>query len=234
MPEDDRAKSGSEPPEGGAPGPSSSSAATPGDAPVSAPPPGYPPAYPQRPAPPPPWTRAQPGTWAGFGPYPPAVWAAPVYGPERYAPPGPVPGVLWGGIGVRFGALLIDAVILLCSLLAVGLLLSEFGSPGSSGRSDTPTDTVISLVWWLVALIYHPACWYAFGATPGQKVLGLRVAQASNGRALGLGAVVTRYLVFFTVTVVTPLAVVSAAMAASDPFKRAWHDQLARSVVVRE
>ena len=234
MAEDDRAETGSGPLDGDAPAPSSSSAAAPGEASEFAPPPSYLPPYPPGRAQDPGWPRAQPGTWAGFGPYPPAVWTQPAYGPERYAPPGPVPGVQWGGIGVRFGALLIDAVILLCSLVAVGLLLSAYGSPGSTGRSDTPAETVISLVWWLFALIYHPAFWYAFGATPGQKVLGLRVAQASNGRALGLGAVVTRYLIFFTITVVTPLAVISAAMAASDPFKRAWHDHVARSVVVRE
>jgi uncharacterized RDD family membrane protein YckC len=85
----------------------------------------------------------------------------------------------------------------------------------------------------LFALIYHPACWYVFGATLGQKALGLRVAQACNGGPLGIGGVLVRYLIFSVVTVVFPLGIVSAVMAADDPFKRAWHDEVARSVVVR-
>ena len=86
----------------------------------------------------------------------------------------------------------------------------------------------------LFVLVYNPACWYIFGATPGQKALGLRVAQASDGQSLGIGAVLVRYLIFFMVTLAFPLGVVSAAIASKDPFKRAWHDELARSVVVRK
>jgi uncharacterized RDD family membrane protein YckC len=196
-------------------------------------PPGYlpyaPPSYPGSS-----WTPPPPGSWGAGGSYPPPGWGyRPGYPLAAYAPPGPGPGLQWGGVGQRFGALVIDAVILLCGLFAVGLLVTAVDGGGSSSRVDTTAGTAIALMWWLFALIYHPACWYVFGATPGQKALGLRVAQASNGQSLGLGAVLVRYLVFFIVTVIFPLGLVSAVMTSNDPFKRAWHDDVARSVVVR-
>ena len=170
----------------------------------------------------------QPGYGPGFAP-----GFAPGYAPLPYAPPGPGPGLRWGGIGARFGALVIDAVLIGCSLFGLGLVLSAIGA-GSTTRSDSTASTAVAVVWWLLVFIYNPICWYVFGATPGQKALGLRVAQASTGQSLGIGAVLVRYLVFFTVTVAFPLGVVSAAIASKDPFKRAWHDELARSVVVRK
>jgi uncharacterized RDD family membrane protein YckC len=149
-----------------------------------------------------------------------------------YAPAGPAPGVVWGGIGARFGALVLDAAILIVCLFAVSLALSAAGATGSSRQAD-PASTAVGVVWWLVALAYHPACWYIFGATPGQKALHLRVVRASTGQDLGVGEVLVRYIIFLTVTVAFPLGIISAAMAANDPFKRAWHDSVARSIVVR-
>ena len=194
--------------------------------------PGYPP-YAPPPHPASSWPPPQPGSW-GTPAYPPTGWGYQEgYSPAAYAPPGPGPGLLWGGIGERFGALLIDGVILIFSLFALGLFVTAVDGSGSSSRSDSPAVTAIALIWWFLALIYHPACWWVFGSTPGQKALGLRVAQASNGQALGIGAVLIRYLIFAIVTVIVPLGLISGAMASNDPFKRAWHDEVARSVVVK-
>ena len=147
-------------------------------------------------------------------------------------PPGPEPGFRWGGIGARFGALLIDAVIVVASEIALSLVMAALGGGRSSG--STPAwATALSLIWVLGALAYHPVCWYVFGATPGQKVLGLKVVRAYDGSSLSLGTVLVRYLLFFFVTVLFPLGIVSGILAIGDPFKRAWHDQVARSVVVR-
>ena len=108
-----------------------------------------------------------PGLGAGFGPA-----FGPGYMPLPYAPPGPGPGLLWGGIGARFGALAIDAVLIACSLFGLGLVLSAIGA-GSTTRSDNTAATAVAVVWWLLIFIYNPICWYVFGATPGQKTLGL-------------------------------------------------------------
>jgi uncharacterized RDD family membrane protein YckC len=147
-------------------------------------------------------------------------------------PPGPEPGLNWGSIGARFGALVIDAIILVVSEIALSLTGLALAGGGAGASSSGPA-VALAVIWWLIALIYHPACWYVFGATPGQKALGLRIARASDGGSLGIGGVLIRFLIFFMVTVAFPLGIISGILAANDPFKRAWHDQVARSVVVR-
>jgi uncharacterized RDD family membrane protein YckC len=127
----------------------------------------------------------------------------------------------------------IDAIIIVVALLAAGLVISGFAPSSSSSSSESPAATAVSLIWMVFALVYHPVFWYLFGATPGQKALGLRVAQASSGESLGLSGVLARYLIFFFVTIAIPLGIISAVMTAQDPFKRAWHDEVARSIVVR-
>jgi uncharacterized RDD family membrane protein YckC len=148
-------------------------------------------------------------------------------------PPGPAPGLLWGGIAARLGALVVDGLVLFGSVMAVGLFASAIAQNPEASQTQPPAATAVYLAWWLLAMIYQPAFWYVFGGTPGQKALGLRVARASDGGSLGIGGVVVRYLIFSVVTVVFPLGLISGIMAAKDPYKRAWHDEVARSVVVR-
>lgn len=165
---------------------------------------------------------------AGWG-YPPPFGFAP------FAPAGPAPGLTWGGIGIRFGALLIDAFLMLVALVIGGLLAEAAGirhyADGSSSYS--PAATAVSLIWLLFFLAYHPACWWVFGSSVGQRALGLRVVRASDGQPLGPGAVLIRYIIFAVCTGTIILGLIAAAMANEDPFKRAWHDEAARSVVVR-
>jgi uncharacterized RDD family membrane protein YckC len=157
------------------------------------------------------------------------------------ATPGPTPGLVWGGVWTRLAALLIDLLLVGGSLFVVFVLIAMVsvttsdaaGSASRSGSSSSPVATAVALIWWILALMYHPACWYVLGASVGQKLMGLRLARASDGRALGLGAVLTRYAIFLIVTLIFPLAIISGIMAARDPFKRAWHDKVARSVVVK-
>jgi uncharacterized RDD family membrane protein YckC len=169
-----------------------------------------------------PWGAAAPYLSTGWG-YQPAFW------PVAYPPPGPVPGVRWAGVGVRFGALVIDFIILVAAFFALSVGLAAIGS---NAERDPQVVTALVIVWWLLVLMYHPACWYVFGASAGQKALGLRVARASDGQALGIGGVLARFLIFATVTVLIPLGIISAFMASQDPYQRAWHDLVARSVVV--
>ena len=186
----------------------------------------------QSPHPAPRWTTPT-AQWGMPQSYPPGGWGyPPPFAPPVLVPPGPEPGLAWGGIGARFGALIIDAIIVVGALFVAGFAMSAFGTATSSGEAESPAATALSMVWLLFMLTYHPVFWYLFGATPGQKVLGLRVAQASTGESLDISAVLVRYVIFTFVTLAIPLGIISAVMASQDPFKRAWHDQVARSIVV--
>lgn len=176
--------------------------------------------------------QAAPGQWGGPAPYP-AAWGSTPWYAAPPIPPGPEPGLQWGGIGARFGALIVDAIIILASLFALGLALSAFAPSEGTTDQSTPMGTALAAGWFLLVMAYHPVFWYVFGGTPGQKALGIRIAQASNGEALGLSGVIVRYLIFALVTVAFPLGLISAYFTSEDPFKRAWHDQVARSIVVR-
>ncbi len=129
---------------------------------------------------------------------------------------------------------MIDAVIVVGTLFVLGAFIAALTGPESETAAESTPVLALTLAYLLFVLIYHPVCWYVFGATPGQKAIGLRVVRAADGQLLGIGAVLVRYFIFFVVTVLAPLGVVSGFMAANDPFKRAWHDQLARSIVVRQ
>lgn len=210
----------------------------PGFLPPQYPPPCAPPQYtPQYPPPyTPPYAPPQyTPQYAAPAPYGPAWGYGPVPGlPPAYwpaiPPAGPAPGLQWAGMAVRLGALLIDAVIVVGSEVAISFLLV---GNASSGTGYTPQATAVSLGWWIFALAYHPACWYLFGATAGQRVLGMRVVRAYDGLRPGIGTVLVRYLIFFTVTIFFPIGIISGIVASADPRKQAWHDDVAGTVVVR-
>jgi uncharacterized RDD family membrane protein YckC len=173
-----------------------------------------------------------PGYWMPPG-YPPVTWPAMGWAPSGF-PPVPLSpfgaGYSPGGIGIRFGALLIDAAFVLATAIVAGLLMGMVGGPGTD---TTPAAMAIWLLWLFFVLSYHPASWYVFDCTIGQRALGLRVRRRSDGQSLGFGAVNIRYIVFCVETLIFPLGMIAAALAASDPIKRTWHDEAAGSVVVK-
>lgn len=181
------------------------------------PPPGYSPApgYPQPgytqpywPPPPPP----------GYG-YPVQAW------PSAPVQLGPAPGLIWADMTIRIGALLIDAALMIGALLIVFLAEGVFG-PGTLG-------TALATNIWLVLLVgYHPTCWWLFEASIGQRVLRLRVARAQDGRSLGVGRTVIRFLVWAVCTTAV-IPGIAALVANDDPRKQTWWDKAADSVVVR-
>ena len=175
------------------------------------------------------------GTPAGYGPpgYPPVIWPAMGWGPFGFAPLPPSPfgaGYMPGGLGLRFVALVIDAAFVLATLLLADLLIVVVDG---ASTYTTPAAMAISLLWLFFVLSYHPASWYVFDCTLGQRALGLRVRRRSDGQSLGFGAVNVRYVVFCVETLIFPLGLIAGAMAANDPMKRTWHDEAAGSVVVK-
>jgi uncharacterized RDD family membrane protein YckC len=179
--------------------------------------------------PPPGW--GPPPVWGPPPGYP--AWGYEPAGPSSYGLPGPEPSVLWGDVGVRLGALVLDAIVIVVTLFAMGLVIAAVSPAGKTSNSESPIATAIGLIWIVFALVYHPVCWYLVGGTLGQKALGLRITRAYDGANMDIGRVLVRYLVFFFVTIIVPVGIISAVMTAQDPFKRAWHDQVARTIVIK-
>jgi uncharacterized RDD family membrane protein YckC len=168
---------------------------------------------------------ARPGGYPGWNQYGYSYYAPP--------PPGPVPGVAWAGMGARLGALLIDGAVLFGALIVMSIVMTGLIESQSYGDDYSGLMIAVSLGWWLLVLCYHPVSWFFFGASLGQKALGLRVLRAADGRKLGVGAVLIRFALFAVSTAFLIPGIIAAAMAANDQFKRTWHDEAARSVVVK-
>ena len=119
-------------------------------------------------------------------------------------------------------------------LLGVGLIGSAMGYERTANGSQFATGgRILSYGWLAFFLLYHPACWWAFGATLGQKATHLQVVRDSDGQRLTLGAVVIRYIVWFVLMLTVVLAVVAAAIGTGEPRKRTWPDEAAGSVVIK-
>jgi uncharacterized RDD family membrane protein YckC len=117
---------------------------------------------------------------------------------------------------LRAVGFLIDwAVVLVVSMfLATGLGLED------NGRL---------LVLLVTASVYEIVCLVALSTTPGKMAMRMQVVNESDER-LQPDTAILRYLVFF---VTSPLFIVSYLLAASDPQRRAIHDRVAKTRVVK-
>lgn len=208
------------------------------------PPPVPPPPLPPAATPPPmPMRAAGTGQFAdasagGFG----AGWAVPA-GAGGGASTGQLAGVgagararlEYGEFWPRFAAKLIDGVI----LLAIGMVVQE-ATIWTVFDGITPNPIEDFAEWWrlllytwpvntAIALAYTVFFMRLHEATPGKRILGLRVVRPDGGRISGTRAA-CRYLAE-QVTSFTFL--VGYVMAAFDDEKRALHDFMCDTRVVR-
>ena len=198
---------------------------------------GYPPAA----APPPPG-------YAGPA-RPPTYWEDPV---QARSGPGPAPGYVYVGFWRRFAATLIDGVVfffLYLGLAAVFLSRIDtdtwrvFLNVDRFGRSLATEAELMSAartlfgawlgliaVFWLGHVVYHVVLWSWRGGTLGQLALGIQVRRESDGRRIGLGTALLRYIGYLIASWVLYIGLIWAAF---DRRKQGWHDKIAGTVVIR-
>ena len=131
------------------------------------------------------------------------------------------------GFRERFGAALIDTGILL--LITTPLLYGIYGGAyWTSGATIMGVaDFIISFVFPFVATV---AFWVYKSATPGKIALNLCVVDAETGAKPTLQQAVIRYFAYILSTL--PLFV-GYLWVIWDPKKQAFHDKLAKTLVVR-
>ena len=95
-----------------------------------------------------------------------------------------------GSAGSRAGAFMIDALIMIVLLVVVTILLILIAGKGS-GTGE------FLIVLWLIGFFVLRNCWFSLfemgsrGATPGKRIMGLRVV-ARDGARLSGAAVIAR------------------------------------------
>ena len=149
--------------------------------------------------------------------------------------PAPVPGVAYGGFWIRAFAALIDSIIVYVPLAVVFFVLIRYSiqTRSLSGINDV-------IIGWLIAYVaiavgYGIVFIAIMGATPGMRMLSLRVVRAADGGSCGWARAIVRgiswtvfgFLSRFLVGLLDPL------WAAWDSRSQTLHDKLAGTVVIR-
>lgn len=147
---------------------------------------------------------------------------------QRLKESGRVPGTLrYAGFWIRFGARIIDAVILAVANYLVSAVTTVF--LGSGSEAAMVIASLVSVAINLaIAMAYFTYFYGKYGATPGKLALGLRVVR-EDGSAITYLRAFARYwadmLSGFTLTI-------GYIIAAFDSEKRALHDHLCSTRVI--
>jgi uncharacterized RDD family membrane protein YckC len=167
-------------------------------------------------------------------PPPPAAFAPPPVAPPGtlYNPYSQPPQVQqapqYADFGSRFGAFLIDFVILFVGGMIIGVVIAL----GLARSGISPVN--LQLISFSVGTVFN-WLYYAFSesstmmATPGKKVLGMVVTDL-QGQRIGFGQATGRY--FGRILSGLVIAIGYFAMLWS-PMNQTWHDQMAGTLVLK-
>jgi uncharacterized RDD family membrane protein YckC len=148
----------------------------------------------------------------------------------------------YGGFWMRFGARMIDGIVLGVPLLIVAALLIP-NLIRTQGAATNPALAGIAafgvgffLCYFVVLICYEVLFLRYRGATPGKMACGLKVVR-SDGSSLGWGASIGRFVMWNVVTSGIPylnfiLMLISGIMTGTDGEKRALHDRVCDTRVV--
>jgi uncharacterized RDD family membrane protein YckC len=162
-------------------------------------------------------------------------------------------GLVFADAYSRFAAYLLDGVLVSALVSIPPAVLGLYGSPSAYPPEPMPRATFIGTTIFTVAIQAAYFLWFWTAgrrATPGQRVFGIQVGNAFDGRALTMTQAITRWLAmgwWLEIFVLLPffglaiaayvasfawLAVVAVSIVVS-PTKQGIHDRLARSALVR-
>jgi uncharacterized RDD family membrane protein YckC len=150
----------------------------------------------------------------------------------------------FAGFWIRFGAYLIDLIVLVTidSIVQYGFFGSLITAPSPPFGASIPPDQALQALApvmaalglaLLISTVTAATYWTCFiatlGATPGGLALGLKVIR-SNGASVTWGRALGRY---FAMTLSGLILGIGFIMAAFDPEKRTLHDMICDTRVIK-
>ena len=127
----------------------------------------------------------------------------------------------YAGFGIRFAALIIDAVVLGVVVAILSLVnITSITDPSASG---TVTQTLISFAYYIIFTA-------TTGQTLGKMALGIMVVDANGGKLI-IGKVILRETVGKFVSFVTLF--VGFIIVRFDAKSQGFHDKIASSYVIK-
>lgn len=149
---------------------------------------------------------------------------------QRLQEGGLAPGAfLYGGFWIRFCAKFIDGIIVGILNMVLGFIAGIMIASNPTPENILAIQIVLNLVSFAINIAYITYFLGRFGATPGKMALGLKVVRPDGspltyGRACGRG---------FSEILSGIILMIGYIMAAFDEEKRALHDRIADTRVVK-
>lgn len=134
----------------------------------------------------------------------------------------------YAGFWIRFGAGLIDTVIVMIVLYVP--LIFIYGEAYLLG------DQMIHGFWDVMLGYVAPVCatiwfWRRYLGTPGKMATKLKIVDAVTGQKMSMGQAIGRYFAYIPAMLPLGLGLIWIGI---DKRKQGWHDKLAGTVVIRD
>ena len=140
--------------------------------------------------------------------------------PVAYAPQ-----ANYGGFWIRVVAYIIDGIIVgIAGTIVDVIFRANPNDPSSSGYA------IANLINFAIGIAYFVGFWSAWSATPGQRILRLRVLDANTLQPISTGKAVLRYIGLIVSFLVCFIGVIWVAF---DSRKQGWMDKIAGTVVLQ-
>ncbi len=138
------------------------------------------------------------------------------------------PGVEAGPLGARFVAYLVDSVV---PGVLGGLLGFVLPGVSDSVRVILSIVFVVLILGWLFVVLRGIA---VRAASPGMRLMKLQLVGFYDGRPVGWGRTLLRWLVFSLISGTGIVLVIMLVLMVMHPRKQGWHDLAAKGVVIKE
>jgi len=139
---------------------------------------------------------------------------------------------VYGGFWIRFGALIIDVIILsvIRLILWLPLMLRIFSAPEEAqSLGFIGIQMLVNLIDFLIRIGYGTYFVGRFGATPGKMACGLKVVQMDGGKVSYPRALARSFAKVLSGLILG----IGFLMAAFDEEKRTLHDRICETRVVK-
>ena len=130
------------------------------------------------------------------------------------------------GFWARFGATLIDTVLILFIIYPILISMHGFEALATNAFTSGPIDWLLNWVFPVIGII---AFWLYRQATPGKMAISAKIVDAKTGEKPSPQQCIVRYLGYYVSTIPLCLGLLWVAW---DPKKQGWHDKLAGTVVI--
>jgi uncharacterized RDD family membrane protein YckC len=137
-------------------------------------------------------------------------------------------GKEYAGFWIRFGAMLIDLVVMIIVLyIPLTMIYGEeywVGEQFIYGLWDV-------MLGYIVPIIVTIWFWLRYEGTPGKMATKLRIVDAATGNKMTTGQAIGRYFAYTIAILPLCLGLIWVGI---DKKKQGWHDKLAGTVVIRD